>query len=55
MINMAKAFNLKTVVEGVEDAEQLEYINRCGADIYQGFYCSPAVEKEKFIEILNRA
>ncbi len=53
MINMAKAFNLKTVVEGVENAEHLEYISACGADIYQGFYCSPAVEQEKFIALLD--
>ena len=53
MISMAKAFNLKTVVEGVEDAEQLEYISSCGADIYQGFYCSPAVEQEEFIALLD--
>ena len=55
MISMAKTFNMKTVVEGVENEEQLEYIRSCGADIYQGFYCSPAVEEEKFIELLNKA
>jgi len=54
MINMAKVFNMKTVVEGVETAEQLEYIQVCGADMYQGFYCSPAVEEAKFIELLSQ-
>ncbi len=54
MIDMAKTFNMITVVEGVEGEVELEYIKECGADKYQGFYCSPAVEKEKFISLLNQ-
>ena len=53
MINMAQAFNMKTVVEGVETLEQLEFIKECGADMYQGFYCSPAVDEESFIKLLS--
>jgi diguanylate cyclase (GGDEF)-like protein/PAS domain S-box-containing protein len=54
MIDMAKTFNMITVVEGVEGEVELEYIKECGADKYQGYYCSPAVEKEKFISLLNQ-
>ena len=54
MINMAKTFNMKTVVEGVETLEQLKYIRECGADMYQGFYCSPAVKQDAFIALLSR-
>jgi EAL domain-containing protein (putative c-di-GMP-specific phosphodiesterase class I) len=45
---------MTTVVEGVEGEVELEYIKECGADKYQGYYCSPAVEKEKFISLLNQ-
>jgi len=52
MINMAKTFNMKTIIEGVEEKEHLDFIRDAGADVYQGFYFSKAVDKESFIKLL---
>jgi EAL domain-containing protein (putative c-di-GMP-specific phosphodiesterase class I) len=52
MINIAKTFNMKVVVEGVESEIHLAFIRDYGAEIYQGFYFSQAVPEENFIELL---
>ena len=54
MINIGKTFNLKIIVEGVEDKAQLDFIRSCGADTYQGYYFSKAIKEKSFIEILNQ-
>ena len=44
---MAKAFNMKVVAEGVETAEQIEFLRRLGKVNYQGFFFSkPGPAKE---------
>jgi EAL domain-containing protein (putative c-di-GMP-specific phosphodiesterase class I) len=52
IINLAHAFNLKTVAEGVEERAQLEYLARQGCDESQGFLHSrpvPRAELEKWL------
>jgi len=55
MINMAKTFNMKSIVEGVENESQLAFIKECKADSYQGYYFSKAIPQEEFIHLLNQA
>ncbi len=52
IINMAKTFNMCSIVEGIEDETQLQFIKDNGADQYQGYYFSKAVDKESFIALL---
>lgn len=46
IVSMAKSLRLKVVAEGVETAEQLDYLKECGCDAVQGFYFSPVVSYE---------
>jgi diguanylate cyclase (GGDEF)-like protein/PAS domain S-box-containing protein len=52
IINMAKNFNIRTVIEGVESQSQLDFISKNGADIYQGYIFSKAVSEEQFLSLL---
>ena len=45
IINMAKVFNMSSIVEGVETQSELELIKSIGADQYQGFLFSKAIER----------
>ncbi len=40
IVGMAHGLGLDVVAEGVEGAEQVEYLRDCGCDILQGFYFS---------------
>jgi len=48
IINLAHAFKLKVVAEGVETEEQLELLRSLGCDDIQGFLFSKAVPCEEF-------
>lgn len=45
IINMASIFGMKTVCEGVERNEQLEFLQSVGCEIIQGFYFARPLEK----------
>lgn len=45
--------NLKTVAEGVEDKEQVDYLKKVKCDLIQGYYYSKPIKLEKFIEYIN--
>jgi diguanylate cyclase (GGDEF)-like protein len=53
MINMARAFNLTTVAEGVETQEQLDFIWHVGCDQSQGYLHSPALPAAEFAHLLE--
>jgi diguanylate cyclase (GGDEF)-like protein len=50
VIAMAKSLRLRVVAEGVETAEQLEFVRRHGCDAVQGFLMGRPVSAEEFAE-----
>jgi EAL domain-containing protein (putative c-di-GMP-specific phosphodiesterase class I) len=56
IIGLAQAFGMRTVAEGVESAEQLEYLARAGCDESQGYFHSRPLPKPEFEAwVLNQA
>jgi diguanylate cyclase (GGDEF)-like protein len=54
IIALAKAFNLKTVAEGVELQEQLDYLWQSGCEQSQGYLHSKPIPAADFVELLER-
>lgn len=54
IITLARAFNLKTVAEGVETQEQLDYLWQAGCEQSQGYLHSKPVPAAQLVEILGR-
>jgi len=54
IISLAHSLRLRVVAEGVETAEQLNFLRELGCDQYQGFHCSPAVPADSFITLIKR-
>jgi diguanylate cyclase (GGDEF)-like protein len=52
-IAMARQLGLRVVAEGVEEAEQVDFLRHHGCSEYQGFLFSPAVPAEAFAEFLR--
>jgi EAL domain-containing protein (putative c-di-GMP-specific phosphodiesterase class I) len=55
IISLAHSLRLKVIAEGVETSEQLELLADLGCDQYQGFYFSPALSADKFIELVRQS
>jgi diguanylate cyclase (GGDEF)-like protein len=53
VIAMAHRLNLRVVAEGVETAEQLDYLRRQDCDEMQGYYFSAAIPSVEFETMLN--
>lgn len=53
-IRMLKDLNLQIVVEGVETAEQLDYITELNCDYIQGFYFSRPLPKKEFASFIEQ-
>ena len=52
LIAMADNLGMKTVVEGVENARQLSYLNCYGCTLLQGNYLSEPLPEKRFLELL---
>ena len=50
IISIAKNFNLSVVAEGIETAEQLDFLMKHECDLCQGFYFEEALPKDAFEE-----
>ena len=48
MIQMCHRLGIKTVAEGVEVKEQVNFLKRIGCDLLQGYYYSKPIPMEKF-------
>lgn len=47
-INLARVLGLKTVVEGVETADEARRVTEMGCDLIQGYYFSKPLSREEF-------
>jgi diguanylate cyclase (GGDEF)-like protein len=55
IIDLAHAFDMTTVAEGVETQGQLDYLARAGCDESQGFLHSRPVPRAEFEQLLTRS
>lgn len=53
VISMAKAMGLKTVAEGVETQEAVDFLREYDCDMIQGYFFSPPVAPERLVELLK--
>jgi EAL domain-containing protein (putative c-di-GMP-specific phosphodiesterase class I) len=53
IIAMAHSLNIKTIAEGVETQEQLDFLRSKDCDRYQGFFFSEAVSAEDLEKLLT--
>ena len=54
IIDMGHQLGMKLVAEGVETAEQLEFLRKCECDYIQGYYFSKPLKKDDFVEMLEK-
>ena len=47
-IKLAKSLNMRTVAEGVEIKEQVDFLAEQGCDMIQGFYFAKPMPKTEF-------
>lgn len=53
IIAIGQTLNFKVLAEGVETAEQLDFLRQKGCDSYQGYYKSRPLDKEAFADFLG--
>jgi EAL domain-containing protein (putative c-di-GMP-specific phosphodiesterase class I) len=53
LIAMSKQLNIKTLAEGVETQQQLDFLINQGCDQIQGYVFSEALPTEQFEEIVR--
>ena len=54
IISLAHSLRLRVVAEGVENAEQLAFLQKHGCDQFQGYYFSKPVAAAEFGELLRK-
>ncbi len=54
IISMARGLGINTVAEGVENAEQLEFLARQGCSLMQGYYFSKPVSYDEIVALLQQ-
>jgi diguanylate cyclase (GGDEF)-like protein/PAS domain S-box-containing protein len=52
VVAIAQSLGLKTIAEGVETKEQLDFLLGCGCYAMQGYYYSKPLEAEEFVKML---
>ncbi len=53
VVALARAFNMTTVAEGVENQEQLDFLWQVGCDQSQGYLHSPPIPRDGFATLLQ--
>jgi sensor c-di-GMP phosphodiesterase-like protein len=51
---MAEELGKKSIAEGVETGEQLDFLRRNGCDFVQGFFYSKALPQDRFLEVVEK-
>ncbi len=54
IISMSHSINCQVIAEGIETAEQLEYLKRLGCDLGQGFLCCRPVPADDLLPLLQK-
>lgn len=49
IVQMADSLGLKTIAEGVENEQQLEFLQKCGCNAVQGFYFARPMSADQFV------
>jgi len=52
-IDMAKALQLITIAEGIEEEEQAEFLTKLGCEIGQGYYFSRPLDVEELVRTFS--
>ena len=55
VVNMAKAIGMHTLAEGVETAEQMNFLRNIGCEMLQGFYYSKPMECDLYVKYLSES
>jgi diguanylate cyclase (GGDEF)-like protein/PAS domain S-box-containing protein len=55
IINLAHSLKMEVVAEGVETADQLEWLTAAGCDEAQGFYCGRPMIADDFAALVSKA
>jgi diguanylate cyclase (GGDEF)-like protein/PAS domain S-box-containing protein len=54
VVQMGRALHLSVIAEGVETAEQQEFLRRCGCHEFQGYLFAPALDAQAFEQLVWR-
>ena len=54
LVQLGRSLGLRTVAEGIEDAEQLAHLRELGCDRGQGYLFAPPLEEHAFARLLER-
>ena len=52
VINMARELNIKTIAEGVEDMDTVEFLRKAGCNVIQGYVFAKPMPQEDFEHLL---
>lgn len=52
IVSLAHEIGLKVIAEGVEETEQLSYLNLCGCNTMQGYLFSKPVPEDKILDLI---
>lgn len=53
IIQMGHQLDMKIIAEGIENQEQLDFLNALGCDYYQGYYLSKPISAEEVMALLS--
>ncbi len=54
MVKLGKLFNMKVVIEGIEEQGQMELLANTGCDYYQGYLISKPISEKDTYEIIRK-
>ncbi len=54
IVRMAKWLDMQVVVEGVEKTEQVQFLQKVGADYIQGYYYAKPMPREEYEDLVQR-